>query len=186
MMRLPLHGVPILIVAVAWTFTAVAAPNPVLTMDGLGPLRFGMTVGQIERAIGPLDISYYEGSQECGEGGPKKPWIRGASLMIIKGRLARIDIFVGTDSTGVGTARSKITTKTEAGIGLGSTMAEVKRAYRGRLTVTPRPYEEETEHDLIVKDSRRGRKIVFETENGRIDTFRAGLNGPVDYIEGCS
>lgn len=148
-----------------------ASPVP-LRMDGLGPLKFGMTPHQVAKAIGPLDISYDAGGPECGEGRAKEPWIPGVSLMFVKGRLARIDVY--------GPA-----TKTEAGVGVASTEEQVKRAYGKRLTVEPRPYDDD-DQDLVVNDAKHRRKLIFETYKGRIDTFRSGVTGPVDYIEGCA
>ena len=174
-MRPPFANSSILAITLAIAPSALAASQPALNMDGLGPLKFGMTVRQVERAIGRLDLSDAAEGPGCLEGGPKGPWVPGVGFIFVKGRLARIDISEGP-------------TKSEAGVGVGSTVAEVKRAYGKRLQIELRPYfdEEDGEHDLVVNDPLRHRKLIFETFKGRIETFRSGLKGPVDYIEGCA
>jgi len=177
-MRAPI--VPASILCAAWAFAsgALGASPPPLTLDGLGPLKFGMTPGQVAKIVGPLNISYDASGPGCGEGGPKRPWIPGVGFMFVHGRLARISVFEDTGTL----------PKSEAGVGVGSTVAEVKRAYGKRLRIEIRPYftEEDGEHDLVVNDAKRRRKLIFETFKGRIETFRAGVTGPVDYIEGCA
>jgi hypothetical protein len=147
-----------------------------LTENGLGPVRIGMTPNEVEKIVGPLNISYDASGPDCGEGGPKRPWIPGVGFMFVKGRLARIDI---SDANGA-------VTKTEAGVGIGSTAAQAKRAYGRLLKAGPNDYDNEDGRDLLVDGPEPGRAILFESYKGRIQSFRAGLKGPVNFSEGCA
>jgi len=135
-----------------------------------------MTVRQVEKAVGQSLAVDYPEDESCGEGvvrgGPD-----GVAYMFVDHHLARIDIDVPDKG-------QSPDIKTEAGVGLGASMADVQRAYGPRLSIEPDPYDE-NEHYLVIKGLRRGREIIFDTAMGRVDGFRAGLSKPVEYIEGC-
>ena len=76
------------------------------------------------------------------------------------------------------------TTRTAAGIELGSSEAEIAAAY-GPARVAPHPYLEDGGHLVIVEGKRPGSALVFETAAGRVTGFRAGRHPAVDYSEGC-
>jgi hypothetical protein len=130
--------------------------------------------------VGPLTVDYPNDDEGCGEAVPDRPWIRGASLMVEGRKIVRIDIASGEPSA------PKPATKTDAGIGLGSTTAEVRRAYGKRLRIEPHPYDNDDGRYLVIKGLKSGREIIFETHQGRVESFRAGLSRQVEYIEGCS
>jgi hypothetical protein len=129
-----------------------------------GPLRIGMTVGDVRVATGRAMVRGY-GRVTCQswtlDGAPE-----GLGITTAHGRIARIDIHNSLWST----AR---------GIRVGDQAWEVKRRYgvrierhaytRGRYLIT------------------RGRhRLVFETSStGRVTTFRAGRPPHVEYVEGC-
>jgi hypothetical protein len=159
---------------------AAAAAPATLSVDGLAGVRIGMTIDQAEQVTGPLEVGYPSDEDSCGEATPKRPWIPGASLMVEGRRVVRIDI-LRSDGP-----EPRATTKTDAGIGIGSTIAEVRRAYGRRLTIEPHPYDNKDGRYLVIKGLEPGREIIFETYRGRVESFRAGLSGPVEYIEGCA
>jgi hypothetical protein len=160
----------------AGVMTAGASPATLLTVDGLGPARIGMSVSQVEQALGQKLAIQYPEDDSCGQG-EAKGGPAGVSYMFVDGRLARVDVYQhdGGNSPSI---------KTDAGIGLGSSMAQVQRAYGPRLSIQPDPYDD-TEHYLVVKNAGPGREIIFDTRMGRVGSFRAGLSKPVEYIEGC-
>src|SRR5262249_52092648 len=115
---------------------AAAATPPTLSVDGLGGVRIGMTIKEVRRVVGPMDIGYLNGP-ECGEAHPKRPWIPGVGFMVSNGRLVRIDVVQDQPPA------PKQTTKTDTGIGIGSTIADVRRAYGKHLKIEPHPYDNE-------------------------------------------
>jgi len=94
-----------------------------------------------------------------------------ASFMIVEGRVARIDI----DGAGL---------FTEAGVGVGSTEADVLKAYAGRATVEPHPYTAPEGHYIAIAPERE-RGAIFETDGTRVLSFRVGRADAVRWIEGC-
>jgi hypothetical protein len=139
-----------------------------LTAGGLGPLRIGMTVRELERATGRTMIFSYGEYRACElwylRGAP-----RGLSLMIAYGRLARVEAYRGR-------------WRSARGVSIGDTERKVRRRYRG-VRSEPHPYVPPGKY-LIVGG--RGRRMIFETgPNGRVTSFRGGRAREVGYIEGC-
>lgn len=101
---------------------------------------------------------------------------RGVSFMLLDSRVARVDITRGSWLT-------------EAGAGIGASEAEIRGLYP-RLRVEPHPYFAEGQgHYLRVTPSApelRDYELLFESENGLVTSFRAGLSRAVGLIEGCS
>ncbi|MEZ4411836.1 MAG: hypothetical protein R2910_02460 [Gemmatimonadales bacterium] len=102
---------------------------------------------------------------------------RGAALMVIDGRIERIDV----DSAGI---------LATTGAGVGSTEAAIGAMFPGRVSVEPHPYDPPPNyHDLIVEselasDSMFG--MVFETDGKLVYQYRAGRKPAVLAMEGCS
>ena len=57
--------------------------------------------------------------------------------------------------------------------------------YGSRLTQTPHPYSGPEGHYLSLSDRDDTHRMIFETEGGRVTSFRAGRRPEVEYIEGC-
>ena len=139
-----------------------------LSKQGLGPLRVGVTVADIESLTGRQMVKSY-GSRPCTqwslEGAP-----RGLSLMTANGRLARVDVYRG--------GRWRTTKR----IGLGTRAGVVRRRY-DHVRTQPHPYT--NGKYLIVGGRKRG--LIFETSaKGRVTSFRGGRSREVRYIEGCA
>ena len=165
------------VTALALAFTllaptaAVAAPAWVLTPDGLGPLRIGMTVKQARAALGREMASDDEFSESC------KPYgvtgLEGLGLIFADGRLDSIDINL------------KAPWRTAAGIGLGDTEAAVRKAYGRAIVRTKNAYEDPPAAYLTIK-GRHGRGIKFTTDSHRrIEAIDVGGES-ISYIEGCA
>jgi hypothetical protein len=96
----------------------------------------------------------------------------GISLMILNGRVARVDI-------------DNKDTQTIEGIHNGDSEAHALSIYGKRLKVTPHAYTAPEGHYLTVHtaDGRYG--IRFETDDGKIVRYYAGRVDAISFIEGC-
>ncbi len=141
--------------------------------DGLGQLQIGMTLTEAVN-MGLLnerpdmkaacDFVY----PAVGTGIPID-----VGVMIVKGKVARIDIDTGSVTT-------------EDGVKIGDTEDRVKSVYGDELHVQPHKYIDGG-HYLIVKgdSASAGKEIVFETDGKRVTMFRAGRLPEVEWVEGC-
>jgi hypothetical protein len=134
---------------------------------GLGPMRIGMTVAEIERVTGRTMLHGYGDYSSCQQwslaGAP------GLSLMRAYGRLARIDAWRGR-------------WRSSRGIRIGDPEAKVRRRY-GNVRSQPHPYTPPGKY-LIVGGPKR--RMIFETNPaGKVTSFRGGRRREVGYIEGC-
>jgi hypothetical protein len=103
------------------------------------------------------------------EGGPAA-----VRLMVVDGRVARVEVH-------------DTTVATAAGVRVGDSEARVDSLYGGRVQVMPHKYTDG--HYLTVTPATPADsqfRLVFETDSGRVTTFRAGLLPMVAWVEGCS
>lgn len=138
---------------------------------GMGPLVAGMTMEEARAALGS-DLTEPADS-ECAfvtsEDGPAA-----MRIMIVDGRVARVEVH-------------DTTVATAAGARVGDSEARVESLYAGRVVVTPHKYTEG--HYLTVMPAAPADsqfRLVFETDSGRVTSFRAGLLPMVEWVEGCS
>ena len=143
----------------------------VVTPDGIGAIRVGMTADELRRAVG--DVAGANHTADCSyvrpSGAPA-----GVSVMLARGQVARVDI----DSAGV---------SSDAGVAVGDSAAEVAGAYAKRMTATPHKYVPGGQY-LTVRSASPAdstRRMVFETENGRVTRFRTGRVPEVEWVERC-
>lgn len=183
---------------VAQARTIPAAPTPalpdppaepaasgalVLTPDGLGPLRIGMTLAEVTAASGPdADPQAVGGAdpEQCDQFRPARA-PQGVLAMMENGRLTRISLIRNSP------------VKTDRGVGLGSTGAAVEAAYEGAAVASPHKYSDAPARYLTHwsrkaqpdRTSPTDRGIVFEVdEKGIVALVHAG--GPsIQYVEGC-
>jgi len=92
-------------------------------------------------------------------------------FMIIDGRLARIDV----DSSVVATS---------SGIRVGDLESRALKVYGSKLKVQSHQYIDNG-HYLTIRSSSGRYGIRFETDQGKITTFYAGLYDAIQYVEGC-
>jgi hypothetical protein len=156
-----------------------------LTAEGWGPLRIGMTLAEITAALGPDADPQAVGGAEpesCDQFRPQRA-PQGMLLMVEAGRLTRISLI----------PQAKV--KTDHGLGLGATAAQVRAAYGGKLEATPHKYVDAPAEyltvwakggvaaDGAVPDYSRGIQFVVDA-TGEVGTIHAG--GPsILYVEGC-
>lgn len=166
---------------------SAAAAAPVITAEGYGPLRVGMSLAEVTSALGPdADPEAVGGADpaQCDQFRPARA-PEGMLVMMEKGRLTRISLMRGNR------------TKTDRGVGLGSTANAVLAAYGDAARASPHKYSEPPARYLTVWTkaapasaaqvaSADARGIVFEMD-GRalVGTIHAG--GPsIQYVEGCA
>lgn len=146
--------------------------GPVVDAHGIGPVRIGMTLQELNAALMDTLRPAYEINEECDFVEPKA--LQGAALMILRDSVARVDV----DAPGI---------LTKEGAGVGDTEASVLALYGGRARVQPHKYTGPEGHYVIIStpgDS--AYRIIFETDGKKVERYRAGRSPGVDYIEGCA
>ncbi|MBD2440544.1 hypothetical protein [Nostoc sp. FACHB-110] len=145
-----------------------------VTINGIGPVRVGMTVNQAATAAGtrlvgssPNNTCYYVSPQ-----GQRNQ----IGFMVTGGRIARVDIYKNSQIT------------TVKGAKIGDTEARIKALYPGQIQVSPHNYVPKGHYlSFVPKDrSDRNYRVIFETDGKRVTLIRAGKLPEVEYVEGCS
>jgi hypothetical protein len=138
--------------------------------SGAGPLQPGMSLAHAI-VLMEGDLWQTDGSVSCSEfHSARAP---GVNFVFLKNFLARIEVDSGLSAT------------TE-GVRIGSTEAQVRAAYPGRLAVTA---DDSAGHSLTATpaDSADSAfRLVFDTDGKRVVRFRTGVRPIVGWIEGCS
>ena len=144
-----------------------------LAIDGIGPIRVGMTIREAEASArtrllspgGKLGNCWYVKPQ----GGP-----RDISFMVIDEQIARVDISGNSPITTVSGAR------------IGDSADRIKSLYAVRIT--PHEYVRGGHYLTFVPNdtSDRRYRMVFETDGKRVKMIRAGRLPEVEYVEGCA
>ncbi len=166
------------------------APSPALTLnvitaDGIGPLKIGMTKDEVIAAVGDTRTPDADGipGSDCIEFQPRRA-PDGVWVMIEAGRLTRITL---GDLSSV---------KTDKGLGLGDRADAVKTAYGDQARTSPHAYQDKPAEYItwwtggpragpyLEDESARG--IVYEIDaTGKVGAIHAG--GPsIQYVEGCA
>ncbi len=143
-----------------------------LEFRGIGPVRIGMTEAQV-RGAWHQKMERSELEEDCSY---LIPADKGLMFMLRNSRIARVDITGGTWLT-------------EAGAGIGTSEAELRRLYP-QVRVEQHPYFDESEGHYFrvipATPELNGYELLFETEKGAVTSFRAGLSRAVALIEGCA
>jgi len=145
-----------------------------LNEDGLGQIQIGMTLDEAVN-MGVLN-ERPDIKQACdfvfpavGAGIPF-----GVNVMVVKGKVARIDVDTGTVTT-------------EDGAKIGDSEDKMKSIYGDELKVSPHKYIEGGHYLTVMGDSTSaGKAMVFETDGKQVTMFRAGRIPEVEWVEGCS
>jgi hypothetical protein len=144
-----------------------------LSEEGLGQIQIGMTLDDAVN-MGLLN-ERPEMKSACdfvypavGAGIPF-----GVNVMVVKGKIARIDVDTGMVTT-------------EDGAKIGDTEDRIRSIYGDELKVRPNKYIEGGHYMTVMGDSARaGKAIVFETDGKRVTMFRAGRVPEVEWVDGC-
>jgi hypothetical protein len=145
-----------------------------LSEDGLGPVQVGMTLAEAVN-MGLLNENPNM-KKDCdfvfpavGAGIPDN-----VGVMIVKGKVARIDVDTGSVTT-------------EDGAKIGDTEDRIKSIYDGDVQIEPHKYIPGGHYMTVMGDSASaGKAIVFETNGKVVTNFRAGRLPEVKWVEGCS
>lgn len=159
--------------ALAFLASSLAAQGTlILTPDGLGPVKIGMTQKQVVAAIGgTLEGEAIESDDICVE--KESSALRGVAFMFEDGKLTRISLAEGTDIT------------TPRGIGPGASAASVRKAYRG-IESEPNTYIEAPAEYLTFWTVRDKKGVRFElNEKRQVYVVHAG-GASIQYVEGCA
>ena len=164
----------VLVLAVTLASGAVAQKyNPRATMTGIGPIRIGMDEYQLERVLQtriPETQDASEDSCRYIEAGPRWP---GTGMMMLDGRVARIDV-----------TRRGI--ETLSGAAVGDLVSKLRSIYGGRLRGQDHDFGTgEGMQYLTMFSSDRRYGIRFETDGERVTEFYVGTAEAVQFIEGC-
>lgn len=163
-----------MIAVVVFVFLALGADSAeevwVVRPDGVGPLRIGMTLEQVNKAVDEQLVQPKDKSQtDCFYASTTKP--SEVFLMMLEGRLGRIDV----REPGI---------KTAGGVQVGDTEAKARKVYGARLKVEPQKYVEKGYYLTVMSnDGRRG--IRFESVDGKITSYYAGRDQAIRLVEGC-
>src|SRR5258706_15528819 len=145
-----------------------------LSEEGLGQIQIGMNLTDAVN-MGLLNENPTMNTQcdfvfpAVGAGIPD-----GVSVMVVKGKIARIDVDTGSVTT-------------EDGAKIGDTEEHIKSIYAGEVKVEPHKYIEGGHYMTVAGDSASaGKALVFETDGKRVTMFRGGRLPEVKWVEGCS
>lgn len=171
--------VVLFVALVAVCGTAMAAnPDTDLSADGVGNIKIGMPIDALERIVhGKLPYNEYA-NHGCAVVSTKalEPW--GLSFMIEDNHLTRINVDYYDNNT------EPTAIKTAAGIGLGSSEADITKAYAGRVRVKPNS-QDPTWHTLYVDEPDHTRGMVFETNGKTVKSLRVGQYPSIESQTGC-
>lgn len=148
--------------------------NGTLSVEGLGPARIGMTVEDVEKAIG--ELKFDQNFESCKVATPKET--SSVSLLFEYGVLTRVSVYEPNPA------------QTPRGIRIGSTTEQVRAAYGPDLLEDPHLYNEAPAQYLTYflpksDGGRPGEGVRFETDaGGRVVAMHGGL-GSLGYVEGC-
>lgn len=151
-------------------------PTSSLVINGIGPIRVGMTLQEAANATGyPISTQGLYDSEDCDYyeaiGSPD-----GVSFMVSNGRIVRVDIDTKTITT-------------SSGAGIGSSTEAIKALYPGKIKSSNHEYITGGHYLRFVPTDAADQeyRIVFETDaSGKVTRFRSGFKDPVGYVEGCS
>ena len=145
-----------------------------LSEEGLGQIQIGMNLTDAVN-MGLLNENPTMNTRcdfvfpAVGAGIPE-----GVSVMVVKGKIARIDVDTGSVTT-------------EDGAKIGDTEERIKSIYGEEVKVEPHKYNEGWHYMTVAGDSASvGKALVFETDGKRVTMFRGGRLPEVKWVEGCS
>lgn len=171
------HLVTGLLAAALLVSASAAADGPTISLDGYGPLKFGMASEQVERIV-QYDKPYSLGASDaCQQFTMPQFEPMGLFFTMERQKFIRLDVTYGT--THIDTSA-----QTDTGIGLGSAEADVLKAYPG-AKVKPNPADP-TWRTIIVLTPDKSRGIAFETNGKTVKSIRAGFAQVISPSDACN
>jgi len=156
------------LLAASLASTGAAAPRPVLTPDGMGAIRIGMSEAEAARRFGMVST---EVDGDCHH--LEFPGRVDLTGLARKGRIAGL----------LASGESQL--RTDRGIRIGSTERDVRRAYGPGLKVEPSTYDDPPAHYLTfwVRPNVRGVKFVTDAK-GLVIAINVG-DETIGWTDGC-
>ena len=151
---------------------AAAAPGDTpVTLQGIGPLRVGLGLAELRRRFGATSENGPHPDGNCEHFA--SPAFPGVSMMVVDGRVVRIDI-------------DDRRYRTRSGARIGMTERQIRAIYGRQMQVEPHPYGDADDHYLVYDARDEPLGMIFETNDRRATSFRVGYRDYVSLIEGCS
>ncbi|HYE57217.1 MAG TPA: hypothetical protein VD948_01880 [Rhodothermales bacterium] len=149
---------------------------------GAGPVRVGMEAAVAEARLGPIHPGQTMEGSTCRYHYPTSA-PAGVAFMANEGTVTRVDV----SPLDLGeVVPEQALPRTAAGVGIGSTQAEVEAAYGPQLRTELHHYTD-GRYLIVTPEADTSRRIIFETdEQGRVTYLRAGRRPEVTWVEGCS
>jgi len=151
--------------------TAPASPAPVdpdlLTPDGIGVIRIGQSVGEVQALAGMSDTPIADPSG-CNIFHPSRA-PAGVVVMAELGHVTRVTLHEGAAA------------KTDKGFGVGSEASAIKAAYGGGVIVQPAKYDPAPAQDLYVW-ARGGSTSYVADPEARGVRYEVGSDGKVKAV----
>jgi hypothetical protein len=180
------------------TNLAFPATAQVVSFTGAGPVELGMTIAAAERSMGakfaPISLPF---SEDCWITSRADGKDKGIDYIVQDGTIVRID-FEPRDG-------EQINLKTAAGIGIGSTEDDIRRAYKEVIVARAPYFSEESEveaakyraergitapepppqYQVRVDSPNRERGIIFVTQDSKVISFFTGFKAAIEEMEIC-
>jgi len=180
----------------------ISASAQVLSWRGVGPVELGMTVQEAERALnaklGPADEPF---SRDCYVTQRADGKEQALSYVVVDGKITVVTVFLRNGQ------RPDPNIVDGSGIGVGSTEADIRRAY-GKVRKELAPDFRSSKKDLaeqakarakqgitepepppqywiVVENSDHKRAIIFQTRNQKVLHFEIGLKPEIMSSEHC-
>lgn len=153
--------------------TAQSPASWKFSLAGIGPLRAGMSLEEVQNLVSGLSAETSVASEECTYA-RSSSLPAGAVLMFVNGALARVDVLSGR-------------LRTDAGGGIGDSEDQIKLLYGNSVATSPHKYTDGhylTVSPATVTDS--AFRLVFETDGSKVIRYRAGRLPEVEWVEGCA
>jgi hypothetical protein len=163
--------------AASFLLSGALAADLTLSLDGFGPLKFGMPADQVERLLHDEKPYNPYASSECRQFTIPQFEPAGLSFVVEGRKLVRIDVDFGN-------GKVEASAKTDTGIGLGSAEENVLKAYPNAV-IKPNP-SDPAWHAIIVETPDHSRGIIFETNGKTVKSIRAGARPVISATEACN
>lgn len=162
-----------------------SAADQILTTDGLGPVKIGMTQRQAEKALGARLKNAFpsERGKACWHAlraDRVDPWVY---YVIWDGKIASVDV------TNLPLGGPSVVPRivTDKDIRIGDTDAKVKEAYGPdvKVRVDSQADNEDEGSVITALTADKSRGFVFVTGGRKVIDFRADLPDAIELMEGC-
>ncbi|HSJ13032.1 MAG TPA: hypothetical protein VK939_01375 [Longimicrobiales bacterium] len=142
-----------------------------VTLDSVGPVRYGMPLAEVRSAFGPELVVPDVPEPACDYASLEAGTVE-LLLMIVSGRVVRADVRAGSLTT-------------DRGAKIGDSKRRIMALYGSAVEVRPHKYVD-GEYLIVSAPGDTLRRIVFETSHDTVTSFRAGRRPEVEWVEGCS